>query len=132
VPEWALRLDAYAALAAAWRGGHARPGAFGARELAAYRAAFSPPGAIEAALAYYRALLRHPVSVPPARRVLPHRTLVVWGMRDRALVAANCEGLERWVPRVRVVRVPEAAHWVMVDAPDTVNAALLELLRTTE
>jgi pimeloyl-ACP methyl ester carboxylesterase len=29
-----------------------------------------------------------------------------------------------------VVRVPEAAHWVMADAPAAVNAALLELLRT--
>ena len=89
----------------------------------------SERAAIEAALAYYRALLRHPAPVLPERRVLPHTTLVVWGMRDRALVAANSEGLERWVPRVRVVRVPEAAHWVMADAPGPVNAALLELLR---
>jgi pimeloyl-ACP methyl ester carboxylesterase len=130
VPEWTLRAMGHAALAAIWRGGHARPGAFGPRELAAYRAAFAAPGAVEAALAYYRALFSHPAPAAPERRVLPHRTLVVWGLRDGALVAANCEGLEPWVPRVRVVRVPEAAHWVMADAPAAVNAALLELLRT--
>jgi epoxide hydrolase 4 len=129
VPEWTLRAGGHAALEAVWCAEHARPGAFGARELAAYRAAFAPPGALEAALAYYRALLRHPGHVARDRRVLPHRTLVVWGMRDRSLVAANAEGLERWVPRVRVVRVPDAAHWVMADAPEVVNAALLEHLR---
>jgi pimeloyl-ACP methyl ester carboxylesterase len=49
-------------------------------------------------------------------------------MGDTALLPENSEGLERWVPDLRVRRVPDAGHWVMADAPDVTNAALVEFL----
>ena len=55
-------------------------------------------------------------------------TLVVWGDEDPALVRANAEELERWVPHVRVEPVPGAGHFVQADAPEVVNAALLRFL----
>ncbi len=74
-------------------------------------------------------MVRHSPVVPEERRQLPHRTLLLWGERDPALLAANAEGLERWVPDLRVVRVPEAGHWVMLDAAAQVDAALVDFLR---
>lgn len=100
--------------------------------MARYVAAFSRPGAATAAINYYRALLRQG---PPGRLQALRRmgrievpTLLIWGLRDRYLTARLTEGLERWVPRLRVERLPEASHWVQNDAPERVNALLTEFL----
>ena len=55
-------------------------------------------------------------------------TLVIWGERDRALLPGNLEGLERFVPDLRVRRVPHASHWVVHEEPDLVNGAIREFL----
>jgi pimeloyl-ACP methyl ester carboxylesterase len=130
LPERALAAFDHALLRRGWRAAHLRPGAFTAAHEEAYVQALGREGALEAAIAYYRALSRHGARVPGERRVLPHETLLVWGMRDPALLPENAEKLERWVPRLRVVRVPEAGHWVMADAPEATNAALLDLFRS--
>jgi len=99
-------------------------------ELDAYRASWRIPGVLEAALSYYRALKRSLVqsaAVEHAPTTQP--TLIVWGMRDGALVPANTEGLERWVRDLRVVRIADAHHFVQSDAPEVVNAALVDFLR---
>jgi pimeloyl-ACP methyl ester carboxylesterase len=80
-------------------------------------------------VAYYRAAARFGAPVPPERRRIPHLTLLVWGQRDPALVPENAEGLEAWVPALEVLRIADAGHWPMADAPDAVNAALLRFLR---
>lgn len=51
--------------------------------------------------------------------------MLVWGERDRYLGLELTEGLERHVPDLRLLRVPEAGHWVHWDAPEPVNQALL-------
>jgi pimeloyl-ACP methyl ester carboxylesterase len=55
-------------------------------------------------------------------------TLLLWGGRDKFLVRELTEGLEQWVPRVRVEHLPEATHWVQNDEPERVNAAVLAFL----
>ena len=47
-------------------------------------------------------------------------TLVLWGERDRALLTGCLDGLEQCVPGVRVVRVPDASHWVVHEQPERV------------
>jgi len=132
LPERALAAHDHALLRRAWRGAHRRPGAFTRDDEAVYVAAMSKPGALTAGLAYYRATARHGATVPAERRRLNHPVKIVWGMRDPALVAANTVGLERWVPDARVLRVPDAGHWVMVDAPEATNAELLSFLAEPE
>ena len=129
LPEWLMRRRRFAALRGSLRSMHRRPGAFTRSDEAAYLAAFAAPGRLRAAVHYYRARARHGVVLPPEGRTVRHETLVLWGERDPALVPANAAGLERWVPRVRVVRVPEAGHWVQADAPDVVNRELVAFLR---
>ena len=134
VPEALLGAGGRALLHATWASMHRRPGAFTPIDHARYDAAFASPGALWAALAYYRAAARQP------RATLDHDvagdgdmvhapTLVLWGEDDPALITANADGLERWVPDVRVERVPDAGHFVQADAPAVVNESLVRFLR---
>jgi pimeloyl-ACP methyl ester carboxylesterase len=84
--------------------------------------AWSQPGALTGGLNYYRASPMYPPSAedPGAKKlqlkpedfVVKVPTLVIWGERDTALLPGCLEGLEQVVPGVRVVRVPDATHWV--------------------
>ncbi|HAM54884.1 MAG TPA: alpha/beta hydrolase, partial [Candidatus Rokubacteria bacterium] len=105
---------------------------------AAYVEAWSQPGALTGGLNYYRAAGVGPPAPDgaparsfggdPARLVVRVPTLVIWGERDRALLPGNLEGLERFVPDLRVRRVPHASHWVVHEEPDLVNGAIREFL----
>ena len=44
-------------------------------------------------------------------------TLVIWGEADVALLPALLDGLEAYVPRMRLVRVPGATHWIVHEQP---------------
>ena len=87
-----------------------------------------PAGALMAAINYYRAAFRRPRR-PEDDRPCPVPTLVLWGDRDRFLGPRLTEGLERWAPNVRIERIPDASHWVQNDAPERVNALMMEFLR---
>ena len=104
---------------------HGRPGSFSAADLTGYQAAWSQPGAASAMIHYYRALVRFG-NVEGARVQAP--TLLLWGMQDVALVPELSEGLEEWVPDLRVVRFPDATHWLMRDEPVRVSNLLTEFL----
>jgi len=98
-----------------------------------YRDALQRPGAAGAAVNYYRAFMRLGVrdelpflspSAPTPDPTVAAPTLVVWGEDDDALLSANVDGLDRWVPDLAVERITGASHWVQVDAPERVNDAL--------
>lgn len=72
---------------------------------------------------YYRASpLRPPTATDDSLRKLAFApefvtvqlpTLVIWGEDDRALPVALLDGLEAYLPRGRIVRVPGATHWIV-------------------
>jgi pimeloyl-ACP methyl ester carboxylesterase len=84
--------------------------------------AWSQPGALTGGLNYYRASLLYPPteSDPGPKRLQFKRedfvvrvpTLVIWGERDPALLTGCIEGLEAVVPDLKLVRVPDATHWI--------------------
>jgi pimeloyl-ACP methyl ester carboxylesterase len=130
LPELLLRACNYALLERTLRRDPVRPGAFTEDDIRRYKKALSKPGALTAGINYYRASFRQlrrmiretpPIMVP---------TLLIWGERDRYLGPRLTEALERWVPGIRVERLPDASHWVQQDAPERVNALLVEFLRT--
>jgi pimeloyl-ACP methyl ester carboxylesterase len=91
-----------------------------------YVEAVRTPGAARAMVGYYRAALRHrPGPVPR----IEADTLVIWGMDDRALGPGLLVGLDVHVAHLRIERIPDASHWVAQDAPERVNALLLDFLR---
>jgi pimeloyl-ACP methyl ester carboxylesterase len=107
----------------------ARPGAFTPADLDRYREAWSQPGAVTAMLNYYRATMRRPPS-GGAFTPVHAPTLVIWGERDRALGSELADPAPADVPGLeRVVRLPEASHWVQHDDPDRVSKLLVDFFR---
>ncbi len=95
---------------------------------------------LDGGLNYYRASpLRPPVDAQsPIHRValadddvtVRVPTTVLWGERDIALPTALLEGLEAYVPRMTVQRLPDASHWVMHEAPRLVADVIKRLTAT--
>jgi pimeloyl-ACP methyl ester carboxylesterase len=106
----------------------ARPGAFSAEDVERYVEAWSQPGAITAMVNYYRAALRQtPWAAERGIRPVQARTLVIWGQRDRHLRHQLAEPGHADVPHLdRVVRLPDASHWVQNDEPARVSQLLAE------
>ncbi len=94
-----------------------------------YVRAFARPGALTGAINYYRAAFRTLLRKRLPWPVIDTPTLVLWGERDRYLGRRLLDGLEAWVPNVRVERFPAASHWVHVDEAERVNEVMAEFLR---
>jgi len=99
---------------------------------------WSQPGALTAMVNWYRA---SPLIVPPEGATVPLPdfllrlapkirvpTLVVWGMRDKALLPVQLEGLDELVDDLRIVRLADAGHFAPWEAPDDVASALGDFL----
>ncbi|MFC6953969.1 alpha/beta hydrolase [Halorubellus litoreus] len=128
LPEFGLGRDDAEAIGRLFAGSMPR------EETKHYREAFLQPGAATATVNYYRSFIREGardelpfasarIPMPDGRVEAP--TLVCWGLDDEALVPANADGLDEWIPDLTVERIPDASHWVQIDAADRVNDALL-------
>ena len=95
--------------------------------------AWSQPGSTTAGLNYYRANNRnapfndsHPASTIPRSwsakevtagaksTIIKVPTLVIWGLKDTAILSGHLSGLEEWVPNLSVRLYPDDDHWVML------------------
>lgn len=104
-----------------------------------YIAEWSQPGALTAMLNWYRA---SPIFVPPPGITVPVPdqllklfastiripTLVLWGMRDTALLPVQLDGLDDLIEDLHIVRIADAGHFVPWEAPDEVADALAPFL----
>jgi pimeloyl-ACP methyl ester carboxylesterase len=55
-------------------------------------------------------------------------TLVLWGMKDTALLPVLVDGLTDWVADLRVLRFSQAGHAIIHEAPERVAGAIREFL----
>src|SRR3954470_18049364 len=107
-------------------------------ERQAYLDDWGRPGALTAMLNWYRA---SEIVVPkvgedakaPAWTMLPFPkievpTLVLWAMRDTALLPVQLDGLDDLVEELRLVTIPEASHFVPWEQPATVAAAIRDFM----
>jgi pimeloyl-ACP methyl ester carboxylesterase len=103
-----------------------------------YIADWSQPGAFNAMLNWYRA---SKLIVPPPGVTIPipdwlgHAfrsvnipTLVVWGMKDKALLEVQLEGLETLVDDLTVHGLAEVGHFAPWEAAEAVASALKPFL----
>ena len=95
--------------------------------LADYERAFPNAAAWKPPIDFYRAARTR--DARPKTKIIDKDVLVVWGMRDFALGPECLEGLEEWLPRVRIERLPSAGHFVQQEAAGEVSAILLRELR---
>ena len=103
---------------------------------AQYRAVWS--AGLTGGCNYYRASpLRPPteqdasimqIQFPPEFVTVKVPTLVVWAEEDKALPVALLNGLETFVPDLRLVRVPGATHWIVHERPAFVAAQIDAML----
>ncbi len=70
----------------------------------------------------------HALVMPDAAVTVRVPTTVLWGERDVALLPGLLDGLERWVPELRVQRLPDASHWLVHEQPACVAEAIQNLL----
>ena len=136
LPELLFRLGGRRGLEQAFRRSSLRPELFTDEDMDRYTAALLQPGALRASINYYRAAFRaalrqvfrgsgaqsEPITVP---------TLLIWGEQDEFLDTELTQGLEPFVPHLRLLRIPKASHWVQIDAFERVNEAVLEFLRSS-
>ena len=96
-----------------------------------YIEAWSQPGAVTGGLNYYRSSPLYPptkedpgasaVKIDPARVTVHMSTLVIWGDADTALLPSLLDGLEEYVPKLTLKRIPNGSHWVIHEQPELVN-----------
>jgi pimeloyl-ACP methyl ester carboxylesterase len=103
-----------------------------------YLADWSQPGGMRSMLNWYRATK---LVVPPSDSTVPLPdwllrtfpkihvpTLVVWGMKDTALLPIQLEGLGELVEDLTVVKLPDAGHFAPWEAGEEVADALRDFL----
>jgi len=93
-----------------------------------YVEAWSQPGAVNAGLDYYRASVTEQLIGNRWNGEINVPTLVIHGMNDVALTPKILNGLEDYVKDLRIVKIEDASHWVMVDAPDVVNSNIRKFI----
>ncbi len=94
-------------------------------------AEMSAPGALTAGLNWYRAnvppsaLVELPIVLPPVQAA----TMGIWSTGDPHLLEPQMLGSAEHVAGAwRYERLEDAGHWMQLDAPETLNALLVEFL----
>jgi pimeloyl-ACP methyl ester carboxylesterase len=122
-------------------GAHTDLAAIPPEERALYLADWSQPGALTAMLNWYRAsniVVPLPgeeaampgwVSAPFPRLAMP--TLVIWGLKDKALLPVQLDGLAGLVDDLRIVATPDAGHFIPWEHPGFVITAIRDFIADT-
>ena len=120
---------------------HSDPTKLPAEERQLYLDDWKRPGALTAMLNWYRAagvvvpLPGEEASLPLWTRApfpkLRMPTLVVWGMKDPALLPVQLAGLHDLVEDLRIVTSATASHFITWEEPGTVTSAIRDFLAET-
>lgn len=121
--------------------GHADATKLPAGERQAYLDDWSQPGVLTTMLNWYRAS-KMTVPAPGEEAGAPlwtHApfpklgmpTLVVWGLKDSALLPVQLEGLPDLIEDLRLVTSPGAGHFITWEEPGTVTRAIREFMAET-
>ena len=66
----------------------------------------------------------HGIDIPFAALTVSVPTQVIWGMQDVALPPRLIDGLEAYIPDLRIHRVEDATHWIIHEQPALVHRLL--------
>ena len=130
LPEAAIRANDYAFIERAFRGWAIDKSAFSDEDINAYKTALAQPGALTAAINYYRAAARtgNTGESKSTGSVVSIPTLLIWGEEDQALGKELTYGYEQYVPDFRVKYISNCSHWVQQERPAEVNWFMREFL----
>jgi epoxide hydrolase 4 len=133
IPEWLIQQNLKEFLNNLLQGQAIRKGAFSNEETKLYQSALEKPGALSAALNYYRQMLSPWSWLKEFGRtpnLITAPTLVLWGEEDSLLSQNLVKELDQLVQApFRLTLIPHCGHWIQQEAPQTVNRELLSFLR---
>lgn len=123
-------------------GSHADISKLPPEERQAYLDDWARPGALTGMINWYRAS-KFLVPAPGEKAKLPLWThapfphlkmpiLVIWGLKDPALLPLQLGGLHDLVEDLRIARDPQAGHFIPWEHPEFVNQAIRDFLAETE
>jgi len=69
--------------------------------------------------------------IPRERLTVEVPTLVIWALEDVALLPGLLDGLEDYVPKMQLRKVPGATHWIVHERPDHVAGEIEAFARST-
>jgi pimeloyl-ACP methyl ester carboxylesterase len=110
-------------------------------ERQAYLQEWSEPDALESMINWYRAMsievpepgekARLPIwtHLPFPKVKVP--TLVIWAMKDKALLPIQLGGLHDLVEDLRIFTIPDARHFVTWEKPEAVTLAIRDFIADT-
>ena len=148
IPEWAISRKDFAALDKTFKDTVARKDTFSDADIELYKEALRRPGAVTAAVNYYRANVRRVMSQRNASGT-PERnrenavdqtrpggdgrirvpTLFIFGEQDFAILPATVRGVGKYIDApYRELRIADSGHWVQNEAVAEVNEALIDFL----
>lgn len=136
LPEWLIQQNLTNFVQTVFRGLAVRKGFLTRETSAMYEAALRQPGAIAAALNYYRQLFSPLTwvrdtwsSVLKRSSPILSPTLVLWGEEDAVLSHRLAEDLHHEVSgHFELKFLPNCGHWIQQETPQTVNRELLAFL----
>jgi pimeloyl-ACP methyl ester carboxylesterase len=133
LPEWLIQLNLREFVKNIFQNEAIRKGAFTADLTKIYQDALAKPGALSAALNYYRQLMSPGTLLQTlARSPKPVKspTLVLWGENDSFLSPKFTEGLDKLIQAPFELKlVPQCGHWIQQEVPHLVNRELISFLR---
>ena len=139
IPEWLIARKDFRALEQTFTDTVVRKGSFTDIDIDQYKDSLRQPGALTAAVNYYRANVFRLLSRRPkvgerkgvGRIQVP--TLFIFGEQDFAILPTTVEGVAKYIDApYRELRIPDSGHWVQNEAVDEVNSVLIDFLKSQE
>jgi pimeloyl-ACP methyl ester carboxylesterase len=148
IPEWVIGRKDFAALNRTFKETVARKDTFSDADIELYKEALRRPGAVTAAVNYYRANVRRILSkrnaggglrgngesktdqaTPGGDGRIRVPTLFIFGEQDFAILPATVRGIgEHVAAPYSELRIADSGHWVQNEAAAEVNEALIDFL----
>ncbi len=70
----------------------------------------------------------HGINIPHEALTVSLPTQVIWGLQDIALPPRLIDGLEAYIPKLQIHRVPDATHWIIHEQPHLVHGLIEQFL----
>ncbi|MDH3640772.1 MAG: alpha/beta hydrolase [Gammaproteobacteria bacterium] len=131
LPEWLAGRNGARGIGEVIRGSAADKTRFPEEVTEVYRRNAAQPGALEAMVNYYRALVRGGGAKRQREQgypVIETPTLVIWGEDDVALSKETTYGTDEFVQDLTIRYLPGVSHWVQQEQPEVVNAMMWSFL----
>ena len=124
LPEFVLKIGRFAILKKILKASSTRH-AYDAEDFRLLEEAWREPGAIQAMVNYYRALLRN-LRLPESDGTLHLPVQILWGEKDLALSVQGAHDSMRFLKNGTLTLYPDATHWLAHDKPEEISRKLID------